>query len=115
MVKGEKDLGVQQERIVVGGFSQGAALALLAGLTGGEKVAGVACLSGYLPLQWKVLQVTWAFGSLGALPECSTPPHVPQMKNQWANDVPIFVGHGTADPVIRCAPFLLPIPTHLGR
>lgn len=24
-----------------------------------------------------------------------------QMKQSWANEIPLFLGHGTADPVIR--------------
>ncbi|ORY89695.1 Phospholipase/carboxylesterase/thioesterase [Leucosporidium creatinivorum] len=78
LIRAEREAGIPSERIVLGGFSQGAALAMLAGLTGEDRVGGVASLSGYLPLQWKVLV----------------------MKQSWANDVPFFVGHGTVDPVI---------------
>lgn len=57
LIKRELELGIPPERIVVGGFSQGAGMALLAGLTGKDKVGGLVSLSGYLPLQWKFAKV----------------------------------------------------------
>ena len=42
--------GVPAERIVLAGFSQGCAIALLAGLRYPQRLAGLAGLSGYLPL-----------------------------------------------------------------
>ena len=68
---------VPSSRIVLGGFSQGAAVSLLAGLTGEHGLAGIISLSGYLPLRPK-------FGSL-----------------LTTKSVPIFMGHGTADFVVR--------------
>lgn len=58
LVRAERDLGISAERIVLGGFSQGAAMAVLAGLTGEDRVGGVLALSGYMPLQWKLLEVS---------------------------------------------------------
>jgi phospholipase/carboxylesterase len=46
----EKQRGMPAGRIVLAGFSQGCAMALLAGLRHGERLAGIAGLSGYLPL-----------------------------------------------------------------
>lgn len=46
----EQQRGIRPERIVLAGFSQGCAIALLAGLRHGQRLAGVAGLSGYLPL-----------------------------------------------------------------
>lgn len=46
----EKARGIAAGRIVLAGFSQGCAMALLAGLRHGEALAGIAALSGYLPL-----------------------------------------------------------------
>ena len=43
-----QDEGVAPERIVLGGFSQGAAMAVATGLTHPQKLAGVVCLSGYI-------------------------------------------------------------------
>lgn len=52
LVEQEIENGVDPERIIVGGFSQGCAVSLVWGVTGRmrNKVAGVVCLSGYFPL-----------------------------------------------------------------
>jgi phospholipase/carboxylesterase len=42
--------GMPSNRIVLGGFSQGCAMTLQAGLRYGEPLAGLLCMSGYLPL-----------------------------------------------------------------
>lgn len=49
----EKARGVPAGRIVLAGFSQGCAMALLTGLRHAEKLAGIVGLSGYLPLAYK--------------------------------------------------------------
>lgn len=46
----EKERGIPAHRIVLAGFSQGCAMALLTGLRHRERLAGIAGLSGYLPL-----------------------------------------------------------------
>ncbi len=46
----EEARGIAPERIVLAGFSQGCAMALLTGLRHGRPLAGIAGLSGYLPL-----------------------------------------------------------------
>lgn len=46
----EKERGIAASRIVLAGFSQGCAMALLTGLRHQERLAGIAGLSGYLPL-----------------------------------------------------------------
>jgi lysophospholipase-1 len=45
-------------RIVLGGFSQGGAMSLLAGLSSERKLGGVAVLSGWLPLKRKFKAVS---------------------------------------------------------
>ena len=50
LIAKERDRGIPASRIVLAGFSQGSAMALLTGLRHGEKLAGIAGLSGYLPL-----------------------------------------------------------------
>jgi phospholipase/carboxylesterase len=70
--------GIPASRIVLAGFSQGCALALLTGLRHRERLAGIAGLSGYLPLA-----ATTA------------------AERSAANrDLPIFLAHGRFDPVI---------------
>jgi phospholipase/carboxylesterase len=74
----ERARGIPASRIVLAGFSQGCAVALLAGLRYGERLAGLAGLSGYLPLA----------GTTAA-------------ERHVANrDVPIFLAHGRDDGVV---------------
>lgn len=70
--------GVATARIVVGGFSQGCAMALLTGLRHRDKLAGIVGLSGYLPLADQTAT-----------------------ERSAANlDTPIFLAHGRFDPMI---------------
>jgi phospholipase/carboxylesterase len=73
--------GVPAERIVLAGFSQGCAVALGAGLRYGHRLAGLAGLSGYLPLAAATTAERHA-ANAGA---------------------PIFLGHGTRDAVVPYA------------
>ncbi|KAG7097389.1 hypothetical protein E1B28_004739 [Marasmius oreades] len=80
LIDAEVASGLQPERIVLGGFSQGAALSLLTGLTLKElKLGGVVVLSGWLPLREKF--------------KASMSSH--------ATSLPVFWGHGTSDPLVR--------------
>lgn len=78
LIANEKARGIPAERIVLAGFSQGCAMTLQAGLRHPEKLAGLMCLSGYLPLAAKLADERHA-------------------ANQ---QVPIFMAHGTLDPVV---------------
>ncbi len=51
LIAKEKSRGITADRIVLAGFSQGCAMALQTGLRHPEKLAGLLCLSGYVPLQ----------------------------------------------------------------
>ncbi len=78
LIAKEKARGVAANRIVLAGFSQGCAMALMTGLRHDERLAGLVGLSGYLPLAAKA-----------------------EAERHPANrDVPIFLAHGTEDPVI---------------
>jgi phospholipase/carboxylesterase len=50
LIAREKSRGVAADRIVLAGFSQGCAMALLTGLRHGERLGGIVGMSGYLPL-----------------------------------------------------------------
>ena len=78
LVAREVDRGIPLGRIVLAGFSQGGAMALFAGLRQSESLAGLICLSGYLPLDEE----------LEPLAEAGGP------------SPPIFQAHGTGDPVV---------------
>ena len=81
LIAAEKARGVPASRIVLAGFSQGCAMALLAGLRHAERLAGVVGMSGYLPL------------AATTATERSAANH----------DVPLFLAHGTQDPVVPLA------------
>lgn len=70
--------GLRRDRIVLGGFSQGAAIALYAGLRSETPLAGIAALSGYLP-------------DAGRLYNEATPA---------GRRTPVFMGHGEFDSVV---------------
>lgn len=55
LITAEISAGLDPSRIVLGGFSQGASMSFLTGLTIKEKLAGLVCLSGWLPLREKFL------------------------------------------------------------
>jgi len=50
LIARERERGMPSERIVLAGFSQGCAMSLLTGLRHRDRLAGIVCLSGYLPL-----------------------------------------------------------------
>jgi phospholipase/carboxylesterase len=77
----EKSRGIGAGRIVLAGFSQGGAIALQAGLRHAERLAGIMALSTYVPLADKLAAEA----------------------NPANSDVPIFMAHGTADPMIAFA------------
>ena len=79
LIAREKARGVAGGRIVLAGFSQGGAIALHTGLRHAERLAGIVALSTYLLLADRL--------SLDASPV--------------NRDLPIFMAHGTQDPMIR--------------
>jgi len=49
---------IPEESIVIGGFSQGSVISLLTGITSKRKLAGVVALSGWVPLNHKIAEVS---------------------------------------------------------
>ena len=78
LIAREKARGVPAARIVLAGFSQGGAMALHTGLRHSERLAGIMALSCSLPLA-------------DTLAAEASPAN---------SDVPIFMAHGTQDPLI---------------
>ena len=70
--------GTTEQRIVLAGFSQGGAVTLQAGLRHAHRLAGLMVLSSYLPLA----------------------AHVAGEAAPANRDVPIFMAHGSDDPVV---------------
>lgn len=91
LIADERAKGIPAARIVLGGFSQGGAMALLAGLTYEERLAGVFCLSGYLVMR---------DGFLGLLEEAQGKEGLDSVKT--GGGAPVFMGHGDLDPTVKC-------------
>ena len=81
LIANEVARGVDPRRIVLAGFSQGCAIALHTGLRHSAPLAGIVALSGYLPLA----------ADLAA------------EANPANRKVPVFMAHGSADPVVPVA------------
>jgi phospholipase/carboxylesterase len=77
----ENARGIPNERIILAGFSQGCAMTLQTGLRQKTKLAGLLCLSGYVPIAPK-----------------AAAEHTPE-----SLATPIFLVHGRMDPVIPIA------------
>ena len=82
VLKGVIREGVPPSKIVLGGFSQGGAVSLTTALhSAGLPLAGVFSLSSYLPMHDE-----YATGKMTLA--------------KVARDIPVFIAHGTADPVL---------------
>lgn len=81
LIEREVERGMPAGRIVLAGFSQGCAIALLAGLRHPARLAGLAGMSGYLPLADTTAAERHAANA----------------------DVPVFLAHGRQDGVVPLA------------
>lgn len=81
LIARETARGIAASRIVVAGFSQGCAMALMTGLRYPERLAGIMGLSGYLPL-------------LTTLAAERSPAN---------HGLPVFLGHGRRDGMVPLA------------
>lgn len=78
LIAHEGERGIPPNRIVLAGFSQGGVITLQTGLRQPRRLAGLLALSCYLPLASKVAAE----------------------RDAASADVPIFLGHGTADDIV---------------
>ncbi|XP_055337290.1 acyl-protein thioesterase 1-like [Paramacrobiotus metropolitanus] len=78
LISDEEKNGIPSNRIVVGGFSQGGALALYSSLTLEKPLAGVMSLSGWLPLAMEF----------------------PAIAHSINKDIPVLLCHGDSDPLV---------------
>lgn len=78
LIQDEIRQGIPAHRIVLAGFSQGGAIALYAGLTSPDPLAGILALSTYVPLTGQLDQ-----------------------GRPLQTDMPVFMAHGTADDIVR--------------
>ena len=78
LIARENERGIPADKIILAGFSQGCAMTLQTGLRQDKKLAGMVCLSGYLPIASLI-----------------------DAERHTANqDTPIFMAHGLHDPVV---------------
>ena len=80
LVARERERGIASDRIVVAGFSQGGAIALQLALRYPETLAGLVALSTYMLMDQRL----------------------EKDRHEANRDLPVFVGHGTADPMVPC-------------
>ena len=78
LIEREKQRGIPASRIILAGFSQGCAMAIQTGLRHPETLAGLLCLSGYVPLSAR----------LGT------------ERTEASKATPIFMAHGRYDNVV---------------
>jgi len=78
LIAREKERGTPANRLVLAGFSQGCAMALLTGLRHEETLAGIVGLSGYLPLAASVAAE----------------------RSEANRATPVFLAHGSEDAVV---------------
>lgn len=74
LIEREVSRGIPSDNIILGGFSQGAAISLATGVSYPQRLGGIIALSGYLPLSNDVPSSSY--------------------------HLPIFIGHGTFDPIV---------------
>ncbi|KAJ3145454.1 hypothetical protein HDU89_007079 [Geranomyces variabilis] len=79
LIDEEIKAGIPADRIVLGGFSQGAAMTIVYGLCGAQKLKGLISLSGYVPL---------------------TDKHLEKMGNSANKETEMMMGHGDEDQVV---------------
>jgi phospholipase/carboxylesterase len=78
LIEQEMARGIPSERILLAGFSQGCAMTLHTGLRYPKRLAGLICLSGYLPLADRAAPA-W---------------------HEANRQTPLFIAHGSHDPVV---------------
>lgn len=84
MLAKEEEAGIPANRIVLGGFSQGGALALYSALTYPRPLAGIIAFSCWLPIATEFLNGVGAH-----------------------RDVPVLQCHGDSDPIVSMTSLLL--------
>lgn len=78
LIENEKSKNILTEKIVIGGFSQGAVIALATALSYPNPLAGIIALSGFLPNADQVIET----------------------RSQANATIPIFLAHGTEDDIV---------------
>ena len=82
LIEREHDRGVDYNRIVLAGFSQGGAIAMHTAMRFSKKLAGLMALSTWMPL------------------ESTIDEEVIQNQNSQPRDLPVLMAHGSFDPML---------------
>lgn len=80
LIEKEEKAGIALNRIVIGGFSQGGAVALHSAFFSGKKLGGVVALSSFIPLHEEILRIS---------------------PNDTLKQMPFLQCHGKVDPVVN--------------
>jgi lysophospholipase-2 len=80
LVEEEEKNGIPSDRIFIGGFSQGGAVALYTALSSPRRFAGVIALSTWVPMHAKITEY--------------------MKPSETKFSTPIFTGHGDSDPMV---------------
>jgi|TARA_B100000767_G_C19708531_1_gene511692 phospholipase/carboxylesterase len=83
LIEKENKRGIESERIIIAGFSQGGAIALHSALRCPQRLGGLLALSTYLPLEFTLKN------------------DVIENEKSQSRELPIFLAHGQYDPVIQ--------------
>lgn len=81
LIQDEVAAGIPSERVILGGFSQGGAMSIFAGLTASFKIAGIVGMSSWLLLHQTFKQ------------------HVPE--DDVNKGTPVLMAHGDRDQMVR--------------
>ncbi|EIE76554.1 hypothetical protein RO3G_01258 [Rhizopus delemar RA 99-880] len=79
LIRNETKHGIDSDRVVVGGFSQGCVISLLTGLRSEHKLAGIVGYSGWVALKNETEKAA----------------------SEASKDTPFLIAHGTKDPVVQ--------------
>lgn len=104
LIAQEVAAGIPTKKIVIGGFSQGGALALYSALTFSEPLAGVIALSSWLPLHQRFPAVSISHFPLSKLRRKKIirwqSSMITQQDALGNKNVPVLQCHGDCDPIV---------------
>lgn len=102
LIAEEVAAGIPTKRIVLGGFSQGGALAMFSALTFPEPLAGIIALSAWLPLHQKFPAVSTQLCIVYACDTiCNCANNGKYFQEAIGNkNTPLLQGHGDCDPIV---------------
>ncbi|XP_025109722.1 acyl-protein thioesterase 1-like isoform X3 [Pomacea canaliculata] len=98
LIENEVKIGIPRNRIFIGGFSQGGAVALYTAFAVNKPIGGVIALSTWMPLHRTLAKRT---GSSCLCCRTKTKYLLVFKEPKYNRDVPVLQCHGTLDPLVR--------------